>query len=516
MGSGFVTLTVNDGGTAIAVPSGTLQVKIGIASGGTVPANKPTAGNSPAFLQSCFGYGDLLEASALSIAKGATIIAILAAIGTAGTAEAVQFAGTGTSVITTTLAGTIGAYSTFYVQMQCLAGGTIGTAPGPAVQLSLDAGRNFGPPIQLGAATTYTIPNTGITLDFATGTLVKGDVAQFATIGPKASTAGVMAALAALAASTYATGGWGSMHIVTPFDGADAQTINGYLDTAGGPAFFTNGLYTRSFLEARDAAAPTAWGGAGETESTWMASLGTDYSAASAKRIVVGAGYYNMPSALGSGLGMGGSVVGAPAYRRPGTWAAAARRIQTGAAAQRLISRVRDGNLDAIVQDPTRDPTDGFIYHDERTTPGLDYKIVGSGTNRFMAFMSRQGKKGFFVSNPLLMSPPGSQFDLLPKGDVIDIFCGILLSEGSEEINDDVRLTGAFTMNPNDAVSIQNEINGVATSQMTNAGMCTATSVVIDQTHVIGGPSGDGNVPITGTLVGKGYILSETISVNLQ
>lgn len=513
--SGFVTLTLDDGGTAIAVPSGSVQVKIGCASGGTVPVNTPYAANSASQMQANSGYGDLIEAAAMSIAKGATIIGILAAVGTAGTAEAVTFTGTGSSTITVTLAGTIGAYSTFYVQMKVLFGGILGTGP-ITIQLSLDAGRNNGPPIQLGTAMSYAIPNTGITLHFAAGTLATGDVAQFATIGPTPSTATVQAALTALKNSTFATGGWGSMHIVGPWTGANASTINGYLDTAAAPAFFTNGLYTRTFLEARDVIPPTAWGGAGETESTWMSSIETDFSAVSAKRIVVGAGHYNMPSAIGSGLGMGGSMVGAPSYRRPGTWAAAARRVTLGNQAQRLISRVRDGALDNIVQNPSTDPTDGFVYHDERTNPGLDYKIVGSGTNRFMAFMSRQNKKGFFVTNPLLMSPPGSQFDLLPKGDVIDIFCGILLSEGSEQINDDVRLTPTFTMNPNDAITIQNEINDVATAQMTNAGMCTGTGVVIDQTHVIGGPTGDSNVPMKGTVVGKGYILSETIEVALQ
>jgi hypothetical protein len=44
--------------------------------------------------------------------------------------------------------------------------------------------------------------------------------------------------------------------------------------------------------------------------------------------------------------------------------------------------------------------------------------------------------------------------------------------------------------------------------------MCSSLSVSVDQTHVIGGPTGDSKVPITGNLNFKGYALAETITVN--
>ena len=517
-GSGFVTMVINDGGTAVAVPTNSVQVVIGCASGGGVATAVPYSTNSPATLVANSGYGPAVEAAAMAIAAGATIIFILAAIATKGSATApILSQGTGgssgTSVVTTTIDGTRGAFDTYYVQMNVVVGGTIGTA-GIVFQLSLDAGRNFGPQVSLGTATTYVIPNTGITLNFAAGTMVAGNFVKFSTVEPVATTAGIQACLTALAGSTFATGGWGSMHIVGAHIGADVQTINGYLDTASAPAFFTNGIYTRAIFGARDASPPTAWGGTGETEATWMASIQTDFSAVSAKRACVGAGHYNMPSAMGSGLGQGGSIAGNPSYRRPGAWAAAARRVVTQP--QRLLSRVRDGSLSNIVQNPLVDPTDGFVYHDERFNPGLDSLISGSGTNRFMGFMTRQGKQGFYVSNPNLMSPSGSQYNLLPKGDVVDIFCGLLLQLGTNNINDDVRLTPTFTMNQNDAVAIQNSMKNTCDAQMTNVGMCTGTAVTVSQTAVIGGPSGPGQVPISGPVYGKGYILSETITVNLS
>jgi hypothetical protein len=507
MGQGFVTITVNDNGTStITVPAPQTQVVIGCASGGTTPVNVPYATTSPATLVANSGYGDLCEAAALSIAKGAVVIAILATIATAGTATDPILTGTGTSVVTTTLASPQGAFSTFYVQMNVLNGGAIGTGPITA-QFSLDAGRNFGPPVSLGTATTYTIPNTGVTLDFASGTLVTGDVVKFSTVGPKPNTSGIQAALTALKASSYTSGGWGSMHIVGAFDGADIQTINGYIDTAAAPAFFTNNIYTRFIGEARDASPPVAWGGSGETETAWITSILNDFSSTIAKRACVGAGYYNMPSAMGAGLGMGGVIVGAPSYRRPGAWAAAARRIQTPP--QRLLSRVRDGALDNIVVNPTTDPTDGFVYHDERINPGLDFIIAGTG-GRFMAFMTRQGLPGFYVSDPLLMSDLGSDFRLLPDGDVMDIFCGLIQTTGTQEIDEDVRLTLAGTLNPNDAINIQNAIANVCNANMTNVGMCSALVITVDQLANVLQTS---NVPITGTLYRNGYVLSITVNV---
>ena len=534
MSEGFVAMVLNDGGTAVVVPTNTVQVVIGCASGGTLATNTPYATNSVATMTANSGSGPLVEAAAISIAKGATIVAILAAIANKGTATVpVLSQGTGASLgtvgvsgVTTTLDSTVGAHDTFYVKILVALGGTVGTGP-ISLQISLDAGRNYGPQISLGTANTYVIPNTGITLNFGAGTLVTGNVIQFCTQEPTPSAAGVQSALTALKASTFASGGWGSIHVVSGVvgtllgigrtvdglhAGADVQTVNGYLNTAAAPAFFTGGIYTRAFFDARDASPPAAYGGTGESESAWMASLEADFASESATRVIDGAGWYNTPSAVGAGLGQGGSVVGSPSYRRPGTWAAAARRVQVPA--QRLISRVRDGALDNIVVNPLVDPTDGFIYHDERSNPGLDSLISGVGSNRFMSFMTRPGKQGFFVSNPNLMSPTGSQYTLLPYGDVIDVFCGLLNQLGTNEINDDVRLTDTFTMNPNDAKTIANDIADQCNQSMTNQGMCSSLSVVIDTTHVIGGPTGDKQVPITGQLDFKGYILSITITVN--
>jgi hypothetical protein len=513
MAQGNVFITINDGGSAtVSVPGSNVQVVIGCSSAGT--AGVPVATKSPSTLQSSFGSGPLVEAAAMAVASGGTVIAMKAASNAAGTAEAVQFAGTGSSIITVTGAPA----DDYFVVFKVVSGGTIGTGP-ITFQLSLDAGRDFGPVLSLGTAVSYVIgassasaPGyTGMTLHFAAGTLVTGDVAQFATIAPSWNDAGINTCLTALLASAYATTGWGSMHIVSGLGGAgasDVSTINGYLDTASAPAFATNYVYTRAYMSARDALIPTAWGGAGETEATWTASIVTAFAAVSAKRVSVGAGCYNMPSALGSGLGQGGSAVGSPEYRRQLTWAAAARQVLIPP--QRLVSRVRDGSLAQIIQNPLTDPTDGFIYHDERVNPGLDYIFAGTG-GRFMAACTRvPSLPGYYITDPLLSSPLGSDFNLMPRGLVMDVACDIVHQVGQEQVDDNVRVTPQGTINVNDAITLQNEFLAAINANMTAQLMISSATVLVDQTNNI---LATGVLNVSVTITGVGYILSEQVQI---
>jgi uncharacterized protein DUF2586 len=498
MGTGNVILNILDGGASITVPSANVQVVIGCAQQGTV--NTVVATQSPQTLLSTFGYGPLTEAAALTCLAGGTVLAIRAATNAAGTATAVVFTGTGTSVITVTGAP----YDDYYVQFKVSNGGTIGVA-GITFQLSLDAGRHYGPILNLGTANTYLIPQTNITLNFGAGTLVTGDIAQFSTTAPAWNDTGIQSALQALQASQYAGSGWGSTHIVGVAAGSDVSTIAGYptsyLET------LANGyLFTRAIFTARDAHAPVAWGGAGETEAAWMTAIGTDYSAVSAKRACVGAGYYNMPSAFGN------TAAGAPAYRRPLSWAAAAREVQVPP--QRHIGRVSDGALSQIVVNPSSDPTDGFVYHDERINPGLDYLEAGFGVNRFMAAWTRiPNLPGFYITNPLLASTIGSQFYLLPLGLVMDVACNIVHQVAQEEIDADVRLNKNGTLYVNEALSIQSAILNTINADMTNQNMISSANVVVSQTQ---------NVQVTNTVVinvtitARGYVLEEIINIGFS
>jgi hypothetical protein len=512
-GGDNVTITIQDGGanTTIEVPAANIRVVMGCllsstaswaASGAnpTAVTNQIVSATQASTLAPYFVGGKLLEAAGLDCAGGATVLAIGIPVVTTGTATAVQATvpGGSSSTITLTLDPTNGAWDDYYIKILCTTAGTVGTA-GIFFQVSLDAGRNYGSPIALGTQTTYKIPNTGVQINFGAGTLALNDYWQASTTGPKGNTAGYNAALTALQTSQYALAGWGGIHLTDVVSGATASTIQGYLggspDGSGGLA--SNYVYTRMIVDTVDAVAPTAWGGTGQTEAAWMSALETSYSATTAVRVCASAGYYNMPSAYPN------AAAGTPAYRRCLGWALDQREAVIPP--QRHAGRVSDGALGAIVVNPTTDPTDGFVYHDERiTTPGLT-------TARFAAAKTRVGKQGFFIDQPNLMCSTGSVYNILPRGNVIDIGCFVVFQSAQEEIDEDLRLLPNGTLYPPDRLSAQNQILTAVNTNMTNVGMLSpGSTVTIDPNANVGAT---GNVPITVSLVGVGYVLNETISI---
>lgn len=516
-GGGNLNITVADGGSAsIIVPGSSTQLVIGCSTSGTV--NQVVATRSPATLQSTFTSGPLPEAAALPCLAGGTVLAIRATTATPGVAGTVTKSGTGTSVITVT--GT--PVDTYYVKVlfttSNAGSATVGTAsPAIYAQVSLDAGRNYGLPISLGTATTLALTGTGLSLSFAAGTIVNNDYITFGTTEPQWSTAGIQAALNAFQASQYGVVGVGSVHIVgggtaSGMTGAQATTIQGYLDTLA-----TGYIPTRAFASARDASPAAAWGGTGETEPTWMAALQTDYSSTAARRICPAAAYWNVQSAFPSP-----QIFGAPAYRRSVAWLAAARQVVVPP--QRHLGRVKDGALSGLVVDPTKDPADGFIYHDERINPGLDYIIAGTG-GRFMSTMTRTGLAGVYITNPLTAAPLGSDFFLMPLGLVMDVFSSIIHTVGQQNIDDDIRTNANGTIYENDARAIEailaNSVNSVLwaqkmISQPVGAGPAAGASgsaIIVDRTVNV---KSTNNVVLTGQIISRGYILSLTATLGFQ
>ena len=370
-------------------------------------------------------------------------------------------------------------------------GGTVGTA-GIRIQISLDAGRNYGPEIYLGTANSYAMTGTGLTLAFAAGTMVTGESVTFGCTEPRPDAAGVQACLTALSLSPYAVTGWGGMIIQGVWTGANATTIAGYLTT------LANGeIFSRAFIAPRDVALPTAYGGAGETEATWGAAIVADFVAVAAPRISAVAGAYNMTANYPV------ACAGASVLRRPLLWAYAARRIAIEV--QRHAGRVQDGPLTQIVIDPTNDPTDGFVYHDEETTPLLN---VG----RFIAARSRKGKPGLFVSNDVTMASPGSVFTLVPRALVMDVGCTLLTQLGTEEINADILLNTNGTIDEGEAQRIESYISGVMNERMLNAGMLSAPGVVVvvDRANNVRTTE---QVNLSASLYSKGYVLQVNATI---
>lgn len=490
-----ITVVDNGASAALVLPQSNVQVVLGVAVGG--PANVPVSTTNPATLANVFTAGPLVEAAGLVCQAGGTVIAMRVATVTHGTVTAVTptVPGTSTASVSVTLDGTNGAYDDYYVRVKCVTSGAIGTA-GIQYQLSLDAGRNYGPILALGVGTSHTIVNTGITVTFGTSTqtMIAGDYWSFSTTAPAWNDGGVATALSALAASQYAIQGWGSMHLVGVSAKSDIDNIEGNLD-----ALTSQYIYTRCLTTARDAVPPAPWCGAGstETEVAWITALTSNFGGATDKRICVGAGYYNMPSPFPN------TECGTPAYRRPLTWADAVRR--TLVPTQRRGGRVKDGSLTNIVTDPASDPFDGFIYHDERNLQGLD-------AARFMSAITWPKQLGFFICHENLMSPPGSQYTELVFGNVIDVACDIGYATGVNEISDDLRLTDAGTLYPTDALQLQSTLNAALSQGMTNVSMVSSAAATVSQSANVRATN---TIQITISVNRRGYVddITETIQL---
>jgi hypothetical protein len=508
-----VQILVQDNGAsaALSVPLSSVQLKIGCAIGGAV--NQPYASSNPQAIQTQFIGGPLVEAAGLVAQAGNIPICIACPIATPGTANAVQTTvpNGSTSAVTVSVDATYGCWDQMFVKVRCLLTGTIGTPPGPTIQVSLDAGKNWGPPYSLGALTalylgsgslTSRLPGgTGTQLNFGTGALAGPsatgvyDTWQFGTNAPAWNDAGVEAALSAYFASQYAVQGVGSTHIVGVCAAGDISAIQTSMQAG------TNGyVYGRAILELRDALQPTAWGGSGETEAAWLAALATLASGETAQpRVCVDGGFYNTPSPYANAAG------GAPAYRRPLAWSHAVRRTQI--MLQRRAGRVKDGPYSTITVNAASDPGDGFIYHDERVTPGLNAARIGSALT-----WPKKGASFFQCQEPLL-SAPGSQFTELVIGNVLDAACDIGYAAGVEEVSDDLLTQSNGTLDPVALNTFQGDIQIALNEGMIQTPLVSQVTAVVSKTQNV---DATGIVPVTISVLPRGYVNAVAETINLS
>ena len=141
-------------------------------------------------IQDMHGYGEGLELAAryvtdtdLAVMFGKLATVTAGAIGPTNVKSV-----TGTSAIT--FSGT--PYDDEAIQVVVVTGGTIGVA-GIELKISRDGGRTFSANVRLGTATSYAIPATGVTVNFAAGTLVAADIAYAYCTSPKTDSTGLTA-----------------------------------------------------------------------------------------------------------------------------------------------------------------------------------------------------------------------------------------------------------------------------------------------------------------------------------
>lgn len=418
-----VSFTIEDNGLGQQNPgTGNTLVVVGVGSGGTLPVNTPLDSAQAGAFIAAGGYGPGPQLAELILNQsGNDVIFIPATITSVGTNTAVMSASQNTSTSAATLTGTPN--DTAYGLVSVITGGTVGTGP-IQVTVSLDAGRSVYATVNLGTGNSYAIANSGLTLHFGAGALVTGDQFYWLSSEPIASATSVSSAIQALYGLPF-----GEQPIVI-YD-AGCAAVGG--DVSAFDTQMTALFNKKRFMRMYCAAADATWGGTStQTEAAWIGSIEASHVNDSSLRVGVSAGHYNVPS-----------PVDGVQYRRPLTWLAAVRNSEN--AIQVDLGRVSDGALApvALPNLPTWPPAltssvfggtgDGFLYHNESAVPSLD-------AARFMTATTYVGFPGIYITDPQLMAPPGSDFNELEHGLVIDAACLVWYLFATTKLRSGVRV----------------------------------------------------------------------------
>ena len=436
-----VDLTVVDGTLGSTSPSAANTCLVmGVCSGGTALAPELLATTDAAV--SGYGYGPAVEAAAYILQEtGVPVLFCRLEEATAGSVDLDTAGITGTSVLTIT--GTpLDSYEGLF---EVPVGGTIGTA-GIKIRYSLDNGRTWHGPYALGTATTFPLPNTGLTLNFAAGTLVADDAATFACVEPASDAAGIQAGFAAVHASDHQ---YGFALYVGQADASLISTIDGDMSGAIAGARWVSTLVN---LRGYDA---------GEDDATYKASVASALAATTSTRVGAMAGHATITSPISGRQ-----------YLRPGVWAAAARGVKNRPAED--LAKVKNGPLPRVyIKDAKRQLIAGC--RDERTSPGLN-------AERLMTLCTIVGKRGVFIGNPNLLAPVGSDFDLWQYRRVMDIACTTTYQVLVEELSNDVRLARTGFILEKDALAIESRVNSALDLALLVTGNASEAKFVLSRT----------------------------------
>jgi hypothetical protein len=376
-----VSITEQDGALGILPPSsGRLFALCGVSSAGAL--NAPATYARVKDVVADFGGGPLVEAASLYIQLyGKPVILTRTGNTVAGTVSAVTSTKTGTSVVTITALPTPS--DDYEFMLLIVAGGTQGVA-GITYQLSLDGGRTFGGVTALGTGTSVDIPGAGgVSFAIGAGTVVAGDYHTARSVAPCWNAAEITTALTALGNSIAS---WELVQIVGPLSGTTFDAVD--LAVAGMQA----------------AGKPHAWIGAtrvptlGESEAVYKTSLDGVFASKSTLFGMVCAGAAKITSA-----------VSGRKYKRSSAFAIAAR--EAGVSEE---VNTADPNLGALVGVAIRDDNGNADEHDESISPGLD-------DSRFAVLRTWDGLQGVYVNRPRMLSPDGSDFQLLPHRRVLSL-----------------------------------------------------------------------------------------------
>jgi hypothetical protein len=400
-----VTLTEIDGALGVLPPSaGKILAVVGTSSAGAV--DTPATFGRVADLVSAFGHGAGVEAAAYHILRtGRPVAFVRSASSVDGTATAVVYAagGLGTSVASVSVTP-VSPVDDYEVVWSAVATGTIGVA-GITFRYSLDGGRTMSAVTALGAANTYTIPNSGVVINFAAGTIGAGYSFSFRTTGAKWNGTSLGTALAALGNSAIS---WEIVEIAGALGSSDVDTLE--------PIFAGWRAKNRFRLYIAGARIPNI----AESEATYLSSLSTAFSA---KATVYGA-------ITAGGAEIASGVSGRKYLRQVSVLAGS---VEAALSQEQNSASVNLGALPVTIRDDNGNPK----HHDEYVSPGLD-------DARFYTLRTfGDSPQGVYITRPRIFSSDGSDFRLVPHRRVINLAESALAAYFARRLNQPIRVDTA-------------------------------------------------------------------------
>lgn len=429
-----------------------------LSGGVTGNINTLISETDPTHAVSDLGYGPLTEAVCHSLnVAGGQVIAIPLNPSTTGTNTAVSHVGSA-GAGTVAVSGTPNDSYSFVVSI--VTGGALGVAQ---FKWSQDGGVTFGPTYLVPSGGTFAVPNTGLTLTFAS-TFGAGDSYTFSSVASSYTTTDVQNAFAALLASGQP---FGFVHLVgTAANVTASATMASTLETLAVNAASTNFVFTHAIMEC-----------AADTDANIL----TAFASTVCTRVMVCAGFETVTS----------SIPGSGVLTRSVGFSASAREALVPE--QNDLGRVADGPLPGVTS----------LSRNESITPGLD-------AANFTTARTFPGLKGFFITNGHMFENPGSDFGPSQNRRVMDLACATVYPATLRYLNDTLRVNSNGTITNAQATSIENQVNSALASAVIAPGAAVSSSVVIDRTNNVLSTK---NMNETVRVLPFGY--ARTIAVNI-
>lgn len=364
------TLSIIDGGMGIASSSVVgKSAKIGVSSAGVAGNTYSFGGADPQLVIDTLGVGPLVDATIKHLLQsgGKTVLAHKATAGTAGSSTAVTQVGTGPAV---TLTGAP------FDQGEGIALITLGGAIGVSrFKYSLDGGDTYS--AELATAATVLLPNN-VTLNFAAGTYVVATTYSWTDTAPAMTLTNVTDAMDAL---TLLPDEFEFVHVV------------GQSTSAANAATLAVSLQTK--VEAAHAAHKYIFA-VMEAPVDTPANLSAAFAGVAAKYVSVCGGFAEVLNDRSGAL-----------IQKRNVGRVVAPRIARNPIDVSLMRDVADSALDPhsdVIRLVPVGATLASGYYDEDKTGLLN-------DARFTTMRTIVGLPGNYITNFLMMSPPGSDFE---------------------------------------------------------------------------------------------------------